>query len=74
MELKLYGGNLTANVEITKKKKDLIVKKILEFCESHNCTSGEHLQQNDECLLDAPDLLSDIIDNVLKFETTWEEE
>jgi hypothetical protein len=40
----------------------------------HQCISGEQLQQSDVCILLAPDVLSDIIDDIIKPETKWKDE
>ena len=73
-EFKIYDDNCNVKIDITEEKKTLVFEKILEWCKNHDCISGEKLCQNDECNIDSPDLLSDIIDNVLKFESEWDEE
>lgn len=68
-EFEIYDGNVKVSVDITDKKKDDIVNAILKWCGEHNCSNGETLHQNDNCIIDSPDLISHIIDNILKFET-----
>jgi len=65
-------GNIDVTVNITQEKKDAILERILQYCKDENCVDGETLHQSDECILNAPDVLSDIIDNILKFETNWD--
>lgn len=71
-EFDIYGGDLKVKVDITDEKKDKIVERILQYCKENNCVDGETLHQSDNCLLDAPNVLSDIIDNIIKFQTNWE--
>lgn len=71
-EFNLYGGDLKVKVDITDEKKDKIIERILQYCKENNCIDGETLHQSDNCLLDAPNVLSDIIDNIISFETNWE--
>ena len=49
-------------------------KTLLKYCKDNGCYCGETLQQSDSCLIDAPDVLSDIIDNILQIKTTWKDE
>lgn len=51
-----------------------IVDEILLWCKEHKVTSGETLCQDDECVIDAPYLISDIVDKYLKIEEFVEEE
>ena len=50
--------------------KDEVFARIIKYCTEHNCFEGETLQQDDDCLLDAPNVLSEIIDDIIKFECT----
>lgn len=72
-EFTIYGGDVKVSVDITEEKKDQIVEAVLKWCIEHECTSGEMLCQDDDCIIDAPELLSDIIDDILKFETRYPE-
>lgn len=74
IEFDIYDGNVKVSVDITEEKKQLIVDRILQYCKDENCVSGEKLHQNDDCIINAPDVLSDIIDNILKFEYKDEDE
>lgn len=71
-EFTIYDGNLKVKVNITDEKKDKIIERILQYCKENNCVDGETLHQSDNCLLDAPNVLSDIIDDIMEFETNWE--
>lgn len=73
IKFQIYDGDVEVSVDITEEKKNLIVERILQYCKDENCISGETLHQNDNCIINAPVVLSDIIDNILKFETRYED-
>lgn len=43
-----------------------VMYKIFDYMETHNCFHGETLHQKDDCIIYAPEVLSEIIDNILK--------
>lgn len=53
-------------VDCSLEAKDAIFKRIIKYMEETHCTSGECLQQSDKCIIEAPSVLSDIIDDILK--------
>lgn len=73
-EFKIYDGDCTVRLEITEEKKNQILERVLQFCQETECTAGEVLHQSDTCNIAAPSVLSDIIDNILKFETKFVDE
>jgi len=68
-EFNIYNGDCKVIVEITEEKKNAVIDSILKWCEQYNCNCGETLHQSDDCLIEAPSCLSDIIDNILEFRT-----
>ena len=50
------------NIERTPEKDKEIVDKLVKWFEEHNCYDGETLCQDDDCIIDAPNLLADILD------------
>tara|TARA_R110000782_G_scaffold266006_1_gene360170 strand:- start:371 stop:592 length:222 start_codon:yes stop_codon:yes gene_type:complete len=73
MEWTMYDGDVKVTLEVTQEKKDAILERIIEYCKENECTSGESLHQNDNCLIDAPNVLSDIIDDILDFKTEYQD-
>lgn len=59
---KIYDGEFEVNYEMTEEKKNKIIDKIIEFAKEHNCISGEHLMQDDDCIIDSPVLVSNIME------------
>lgn len=43
-----------------------VMYEIFNYMEKYNCYSGEKLHQDDDCIIYAPEVLSEIIDNILK--------
>ena len=72
-EFELYDGDLKVKVSITEEKKDAIIERLLKFCKEEQCVSGETLCQSDSCLIEAPNVLCDMIDDIMKFESEWVE-
>jgi len=71
LEFELYDGELKVSLLITEEKKNAVIQRIIQYCIENDCVDGEVLHQNDECLIEAPSVLSDIIDDILEFEKTW---
>ena len=58
-------------VQVTEMKARATIEKILEFCKDFSVTNGEVLLQDDSALIEAPNLIADILDDILKIETEW---
>lgn len=69
---KIYNGETTVKYQETEINNHLIVEKIIKWCEKYNISSGEGLVQSDNGNIYAPELVADIIDDILKFEAEWE--
>ncbi len=69
----IYDGDAKVTYQSTDTINQKVVDKIIAWCKEHNCSCGETLFQNDECMIYAPELLAEIIDDILKFETKFEE-
>ncbi len=48
--------------------KELVFQKVVNYFVDHQCFFGESVFQNDEVQLDAPEFLSELADEYLKFE------
>jgi len=44
-----------------------IYDKIIKYFIDHEAFSGETIMQDDDCIIDAPEVLADIADNIFKF-------
>lgn len=54
---------MIAKIVWTEEKKELAIQKLTTFFEKHGV--GEMIMQSDDALIEAPDLLSDIADEIL---------
>jgi len=61
-------------IKWTPEKKDQVCKMLEDWLIEHNAHSGEMMQQDDNCQTDAIDLLSDIVDDIIKPTTEDEED
>jgi hypothetical protein len=53
-------------IEWTPEKRIHVCDILSEWLIEHGASSGETIMQDDDCQLDAPELLSNIVDNVIK--------
>ena len=61
-------GSADYRIERSAKTDKAIVDEILRWCKENQVTTGEALCQDDDCIVDAPYLISDIIDKYLRIE------
>ena len=50
----------------TQAKKDKVCKRLEEWIIKHFAVAGEIICQSDDCLISAPDMLADLVDDVIK--------
>ena len=61
-----YGDTYT--YDITDEQKDKIVQRLIEYyADPKHCHFGEGIHQDDDSIIDAPGVLSDICDNIIEF-------
>lgn len=72
-QLLMYGGDMIAEFEETQELKDKVYEAFIKFCVDHDATSGE-AQQSDDFQTDAPNFISDLLDNEFEFEISWIEQ
>jgi len=59
-----YGDKITYKVSDEIKEK--IIDRIIEYCQETGCYSGESLHQCDDGIMEAPSVMSDIIDDIIE--------
>jgi len=67
-EFEIYDGEVVIVYENTPKQQEEVVKRIIDWCKKYNVSSGEDLMQSDDPIIEAPVLISEIIDDVLNFQ------
>ena len=60
MKLKVKGDRKQINKQI--------VDKLIQWFEDFNCYDGESLCQDDDCIIEAPYLLANILDEFFEYE------
>lgn len=51
-----------------------IFRRVMEFFKTHGVYTGEAICQMDSPIIDAPNVLADIADDILKMNTEWKED
>jgi len=62
-------------IEWTQDKKNKVCQKIENWIIEHgsSATSGEGIAQDDDCQIDAPNLIGDLVDDIIKPEVEDED-
>lgn len=53
--------------------KDAVFNAVLEFFKKHDKFCGDSISQSDGPIVDAPNLLCDLADNIIGFKITWKD-
>ncbi len=69
-EIKMYNGDMIAKYQETDEKKQMLWDAFIKWCGDHNASDGDSFQ-NDSFQIDAPEFISEVIDNIIQFDTTW---
>lgn len=72
-KFKIYDGDCTIEYNISPEAAQKTVEAIINWCKEYNISSGESLVQTDNGLIEAPYLVANIIDDILEFNSNWEE-
>lgn len=71
VEFEIYGSKCIVEFDDTPEMRQELFDKVLAFYFEHESFSGEGIMQSDGPLIAAPELISDIADDIFKFKTTW---
>jgi hypothetical protein len=66
-------GDTIVSYEITNEVKNAIVERLLEYYQKYDHI-GEGIHQDDDSIINAPSVLSDIADNIICFKTEHKED
>ncbi len=66
-----YNGDALISYKNDQDIKDKIYDKIIEWCFKENIFLEEVFMQSDDGVIEAPVLLSNIIDDIIKFKVDW---
>lgn len=71
LEFNYDDGRATVSYDETPELRVKLWDRVLEFYKKHEAFSGEHIMQSDNPQIEAPELLSEIADDIFNFETKW---
>lgn len=75
MSKKVYKGeDFSVSYEDSQEVRDAVFEKIMDYYKKHNVFSGESIMQMDNPVIDAPTVLSDIADDIIKFKVEYDED
>lgn len=53
--------------------KQAVFDRVMSFFKEHEMFNGECIHQCDATIIDAPSVLSDIADDIIRFDVVWKE-
>lgn len=71
-EIETYGGDAITKYTETEDKRQLVWNRLISFCQEHNSYTGEAMQ-TDDFVIDAPQFVADLIDEVIRFDTKFKD-
>lgn len=67
-EIQIFDGDVTVSYKDTPEVRDRVFERVLKYYKDNNAGSGETIHQDDNCIINAPLVLSDIADDILEME------
>ena len=67
----IYNDEAVVLYSSSQEIKDKVFNALIEWYHKHECYCGETLQQLDDLILDAPNILSEIADDIIQFKVNW---
>lgn len=71
-KVKSRYGNHTISYDDSQEAKDKLYNMMLNFFKTHEVYNGESIQQCDVPQINSPELLSEIADEIFKFDAKWD--
>ncbi len=69
--MKIETKDFTVKFNDDEETKQKVFNNLLEFYAKHEAFSGESICQSDDPQIEAPELLSEIADNIFQFKVDW---
>lgn len=69
--MKIETSDFVAEYEDGENIKNLVFERVMKFFKENEAFCGEQIMQSDRTLIDAPNVLSDIADDIIKFKVEW---
>ena len=67
-------GTVNVSYDDTPEMHKAAFDRLLRWFHTHQCYSGESIMQSDAPQITAAEMLSEIADDVIKFETEWDDD
>jgi len=69
-EIEMYNGDMIATYNDTQELRDKVFNKVMAWFTKNSFSTGESMQ-NDNFSIEAPEIMADILDDIICFETKW---
>ncbi len=69
--MKVVKDDFIVKYSDSQEVKDLVFARLIKYYFEHEAFSGEQIMQSDSPIIDAPPCLSDIADEIIKFNVEW---
>lgn len=74
MKKEIKIEDATIEYEDSQEIRDRVFERVMEYFNEFQCYSGESIHQSDDPLIFAPNVMSDISDEIIKFKYIYDEE
>lgn len=66
-------SDMVVHYDNSQEIKDKVFERLIKFFFEHECFHGESFMQCDSPLLDAPEMISEILDDIIKFDCEYKD-
>ena len=72
MKKKIELDTCYVEYEDSQEVRDKVFERVMKYFKENNAYIGEVIHQDDDCIIEAPSVLSDIADDIMCFKYTYE--
>lgn len=69
--MKKEFDDFTVEYDDSQETKDKAFDKLMEYYIKHEAFDGETIMQSDQCIIEAPEILYEIAENIIGFKINW---
>lgn len=62
VHFKVYNNEIPVSISLTEEKKNKIIQSLIRYMQENDCVDSEKLLQNDDCIMEAPVTLAEMIE------------
>lgn len=69
--MKIETNDFVCEYEDNDNVRNAVFERVMQFFKDHESFSGESIMQSDSPLIDAPNVLAEIADEIMEFKVDW---